>query len=111
MQIRFDLANICQPDTLSSSRFLYIQSKYLTPSWLPLCFPLLGLSHSTPSHSPVVPCNSPKYRTVHLVLAYDSLRPMYSSSTILDDERTFERKTDGVEDGKASLESGPCATH
>ena len=26
--------------------------KYCLPSWVPLCFPLLGSSHSTPNHTP-----------------------------------------------------------
>lgn len=30
----------------------HLQLKYWTPSWLPSCFPLLGWSHSSPSHTP-----------------------------------------------------------
>lgn len=39
-------------------------SKYCRPLCSPECFPRRMLSHSTPSHSPVVPSTSPIYRTV-----------------------------------------------
>ena len=35
-----------------SLKIKYLHSKYLTPSCIPLCFPLSGSSHSMPYHSP-----------------------------------------------------------
>ena len=38
----------------SYNSIVYLQRKYSTPLCVPLCFPLSGLSHSTPIHSPII---------------------------------------------------------
>jgi hypothetical protein len=43
-------------------RNVYLHLKYIVPSWLPSCFPLSGLSHSTPNQSPSKRKNKNKWQ-------------------------------------------------
>lgn len=51
-QLIFDIATI-------------VHLKYVVPSWMPLCFPRMGSSHSTPNHVPDLFETAPIYRAVH----------------------------------------------
>lgn len=91
--------------TLSNKGGGYLQLKYFTSWWVPLCFPRWGSSHSTPSQSPFVFSTVPMNLTVARSLPTWMRVPMrrLSGMVLVWDMRARENTKKGGNPAAAAL--------